>query len=1392
MATNRRDVELGIAVKTAGAEEITNLANSIQQLAQQGGAAGPEFERLAVEIKKISSDVGAVSTFANLREEIQKLGTAQEQAKAKAGPLAAQYKELGDAARNAAAAASAAEKVERDSKVAYDEKRVSLAKLKVETDDAAKKQAEYKADVKSLSLEIIDLKKAYDGAKVATKEASLEATKAANAQTDLKAAYKSSQIALEQSNTALAKRAEAFKSAEADIAKAGVATDDLAGAEQRLRSALSAASDYAKILQADIVSLARAESELANSNAFDKQVADAKRLREAADYVRFWATSLDEAEAAGRLFGQDEGIAKKARDARLLRGAADDVQAFTHELSAAERAEVALLNTQAFDKKVAEAARLREGADYVRFWTAELGKAEAAEKQLAEQSQRAAQALNNAFSSLGIRSITAIKTEIETVNASLLALARDSKVSGAEFDRAFKAGQERVNALNKELTTTPGQLEKSGVAARFLRDSLGQLAAIYGGIELSTKFFEANQQIETLRRTLTLVTGSSAVAADQIKLLRDTANNAGQSVGLLAQDFSTFTAAVTASGISLEQANATFTTVANAAGQLGLSTQRTGLILTALGQVASKGKVSLEELQGQLGESLPGALAITAKGLGVTTERLVSLVSTGELAAKDFFPAFTYGLEQTFGNGQKQVEGLFAAFNRAKNALTELSQSAADSTAFKALASTLDFAAKNMVVLADTAYGLGKAFVALKAIDYVSSLLGISTAANRAKIEQAALTVATEQAAVAKTADTVATNTNTVATNANTVAKKANALALGEIALGSGYAGTKAAEATAKVGALAGAFGAVRGAGAAAFAAIGGLPALLLLVAVNAQELGTWLGETVAKLMGADKASKDFAEKLRLQAQAQKLASNEAMAAKLSYGEFEKATLGITDASSKLVDAFVKVVKDGGNVNEALDKLTKHFDAGNRQSILDTAVALDTLAQRGKISADEVQKAWSMALSGTDLGVFLTNAQTVFDKTDAGVRKLQATIDATLTEAIKRSGLEFRELETGVNKAMMSAINDTDMLIDNLEKLKSQGLDTGRLLAASLDKALEAAKTEQAVKLVIERIEDMGAKGEIAGQRFTDSLDKAKTKLDEVKLGVNSIDEAFKTLGLSSQTELLRMQQNSKQAWEQIKNDATVSITRKQEAFAAYADKVMKGNDEVAKKIVEVERAYYGVDGAAKKASDTMADGARRSAEQLYVVRDVLGEVYFKTQAAADAAAKYIDTYGSLQSVLANNKYDKDKFALDSSGNRLTMGNQLKIPDGYFFDAEAANKDPRFRNARSDGSEFIKPTAATQAAQQAQWDANLAAKGGPKFNGGRGTPLLGGSTGTGTSSRAVGTPAAGYGTGSSGSYTVNINMGGSKTSINAASASDAQRLTEFLQSLESAARGAGG
>ncbi|MGX7703807.1 phage major capsid protein [Methylobacterium sp. Gmos1] len=110
-----------------------------------------------------------------------------------------------------------------------------------------------------------------------------------------------------------------------------------------------------------------------------------------------------------------------------------------------------------------------------------------------------------------------------------------------------------------------------------------------------------------------------------------------------------------------------------AATAMHLPSENVALVFKALEQMAAKGTVQMEELKGQLGESLPGAFEIAAKAMGVTTAELGELMQKGQVMSGDFLPKFAAAVRQEFGASlEDATQSAQAAFNRLENALFDL------------------------------------------------------------------------------------------------------------------------------------------------------------------------------------------------------------------------------------------------------------------------------------------------------------------------------------------------------------------------------------------------------------------------------------------------------------------------------------------------------------------------------------------------------------------------------------------------------------------------------------------------------------------------------------------------------------------------------------------------
>jgi len=293
-----------------------------------------------------------------------------------------------------------------------------------------------------------------------------------------------------------------------------------------------------------------------------------------------------------------------------------------------------------------------------------------AQRKAAQAAKETADRINSAFSDVGTKSVASLRQQIERVRESMRLLSSSGAATGNELDQAMRKGQARIKELEREIRAATGSLTLMDRAAGLLKSTIGQLAAFVTLTEIvqrtAAAFINASKQIETLRLGLNAIYRDANVTAQQIDLLRKSANASGIAIGDISNAFVKFSASAKASNIPLEQTNALFEALTRAAGTLGLSGAKVESALEALSQMAAKGVVNMEELRQQLGDALPGALALTAKGLGITQEELFKLVEAGGLTARDLFPSLTRALQEVGG----EINTLNAAWGRLRNAVT--------------------------------------------------------------------------------------------------------------------------------------------------------------------------------------------------------------------------------------------------------------------------------------------------------------------------------------------------------------------------------------------------------------------------------------------------------------------------------------------------------------------------------------------------------------------------------------------------------------------------------------------------------------------------------------------------------------------------------------------------
>lgn len=871
MATSKNSVSLVIEAGVIGEEGIRRLSADVRALAKDGGDAAPQFQALAAELDKLGSQAGAVANVKALTEEVTRLSATQAKAAETAAAVGVALTGVTEKAEPLRSKQADLQKAIRDNSEEIVRQRNALTTLKDEYAKEAISEATFRSSKTETTKALTDARLAL----VQNKNALADLTPALTAvnaeERKLTGQYTALRESVRTANTALSSRNQALQQAQAVALAAGVSTENLVGAEQDLFAATQKIAIETQRLTTAREAGAAVAAELAALDAKNAAAADAlskKLLQVAIDYDREAAaaersavaataaaaaaakvaaakleqsesdrlatiesTSLANAQRAGAQALQAELVTLKESAAftavyaeskqRASAEALRYVEALEREALAQDRATRGELERQAALTSTAE--RTARRAEIERAFVTALDATDVAATEAAAAVQRLADAQEasaKAFGQTGVRSMQAIQTEINGVRTSLGSLNqqyRAGEITVQDYTRAVSSAEVRVATLRRELQTIPALpnvFEKLNSSIQDTISRFGALTAAFATVAFVAKpILDANLALESMRKTLTFVTGSAATADQQIAFLQTTADKAGLSFSALARDFALFEASVVKAGIPLGVAQDLFQGVAAAAGKLGISSERTSNILLALGQVANKGKVSLEELQGQIGEALPGALKIAADSLGVTTVQMSLLLKNGTLLAEEFLPAFGQQLKKVFDDGSKSALTLEQAFARVKNSFAKTSQELADTSAYRGLISITDGLARNFDTLVTSAGSLTKAFIVIKAVDIAREFFGLKAAAEAAAAGKAIDTAASVQGARAAGVQTAAIASTTAALNAQTVALEANAVAQ-RVAAGAAVSGGAAALG----GAAAGVAGAAAGAGAVGLA----------------------------------------------------------------------------------------------------------------------------------------------------------------------------------------------------------------------------------------------------------------------------------------------------------------------------------------------------------------------------------------------------------------------------------------------------------------------------------------------------------------------------------------------------------------------------------------------
>lgn len=317
-------------------------------------------------------------------------------------------------------------------------------------------------------------------------------------------------------------------------------------------------------------------------------------------------------------------------------------------------------------------------------------------------------------------SINELRSRLDALNQ-----VRFSTTIEKEFNTATRA----VNRLENQIEKLENK-GKKGTGGGVFGSIVSSAAIAYGTRDILKTGIE-QRQISGAINFATEGQGGSAIS--QAKNIN---NKYGLSDEAGLQGLKTITGSTRGLGYSLQQQMDIYEGVGTGVAAMGLSADAAKLSFLALGQMASKGKVSAEELRGQLGEQIPGALGIASRAMGVSQAEFSKMLDKGDIMSKDFLPKFAAQMKNEFGPAAlAMATGPQAQLNIFNNKLLELKVTFAEKllpafmpvlTAVKNLA---DWFVKNSDVMIPLTIGIAALVVAANAWSIATRIASFFTGA---------------------------------------------------------------------------------------------------------------------------------------------------------------------------------------------------------------------------------------------------------------------------------------------------------------------------------------------------------------------------------------------------------------------------------------------------------------------------------------------------------------------------------------------------------------------------------------------------------------------------------------------------------------------------------------
>ena len=333
------------------------------------------------------------------------------------------------------------------------------------------------------------------------------------------------------------------------------------------------------------------------------------------------------------------------------------------------------------------------------------------------------------------------------------------------------------------------------------------------------------------------------------------------------------------------------------------------------------------------------------------------------------------------------------------------------------------------------------------------------------------------------------------------------------------------------------------------------------------------------------------------------------------------------EMATALVSAF------GGELTSSLTSVSAQFNR-NMTAVNGLAADLKNLKavgiDTGKMLEQSMAGVLSTAKNEAEINTLIaawkrlgaegkvTGTQMAFGIAEAKAKanELTPTIVEMTTKMTKAIGTDIVPALKVMSMGFENNITRVDALASQLDVLKKQGIDTGKMISLSMSTMLESAKNQAEVTKLIDMWRKLGSQGKVTGEDLRAGLQAANAKLDELKPGINSLNEAFKTMGMQTRAEAQKIAKQYGDAYDMMRASGQLTTEQLREAFKKYATASIAANGGVADSMLAIKAQQLDLNVTVSRGGEIVIqstkevmDVAKQHKDSILDLRDVDNEV---------------------------------------------------------------------------------------------------------------------------------------------------------------------------------------